>query len=282
MTGLASPALAQTAHSRLARVTKALPRDLTRDLPRWLRAQSRIAATGDLWQLRDAYGGRIAVIAGFTYPDGVDPSVFLFDLDVGGLASLAGAGTYDDVGQATAAWVAAVGPSADNVSPRPVDDPGTLNAMVQWDHGDSILGDEPPAVMENWFRARRRLDAVAEVLRKRRTPLPDWRNLHRDVSVDPAVTAFRDWYLERHGVEPDPEATEALAYEWLEGALPGTERVVAPSRIRYVRGLMSDWVPDDPVTVAATALLPDWIRWNAEQDHLPADLVDRALAEPAD
>ena len=60
----------------VAQLTKALPRDLAAAQPRWPRLQSKITATGQMWQLRDAYGGRIAVIAGFTYPGGVDPSVF--------------------------------------------------------------------------------------------------------------------------------------------------------------------------------------------------------------
>ncbi len=41
---------------------------------------------------------------------------------------------------------------------------------------------------------------------------------------------------------------------------------------------MNDWIPDDPVTIAAKALLPDWIRWNGEQDHLPTHLLDPAVA----
>jgi len=44
----------------------------------------------------------------------------------------------------------------------------------------------------------------------------------------------------------------------------------------------TDWIPDDPVTVAARTLLPDWIRWNAEPDHLPPLLLDQALAATTD
>ena len=93
-----------------------------------------------------------------------------------------------------------------------------------------------------------------------------------------SIEAFTAWYTQRHAAIPDPDAVEALAYEWLKGALPGTERVVAPARITFIRALMSDWIPDDPVTTAATALLPDWVLWNGEQDHLPAHLLDPAVA----
>ncbi len=279
MTGLGSPALAQAAHTWLARVVKALPRDLAATQPPWLRLQSKITATGQLWQLRDGYGGRIAVVAGFAYPDGIDPSVFLFDIDACGFATLAGAGTYDDVEQAAAAWRASVGPTAHGTRPVTVDAPETLHPLAHWDDGEETLrGDEPRPVMDNWFRARRRLHDLAEALRKRRTPLPAWRNLYRDVNAESSIEAFTAWYTQRHGTTPDPDAIEALAYEWLEGIIPGTERVVAPARITHIRALVNDWIPDDPVTIAATTLLPDWVLWNGEQDHLPAHLLDTAVA----
>jgi hypothetical protein len=34
------------------------------------------------------------------------------------------------------------------------------------------------------------------------------------------------------------------------------------------RALIGDWI-DDPVTAAAKALFPDWVRWHAEQARLP-------------
>ena len=160
----------------------------------------------------------------------------------------------------------------------PVDAPDTLHALVHWDDGaETLKGDEPPAVMDNWFRARRRLHDLHAALHKRRTPLPAQRNLYRDVDAEPAIEAFTTWYAQRHGTPPDPDAAAALVYEWLEGALPGAERVVAPARITHIRALMNDWIPDDPVTIEAKALLPGWVRWNGEQDHLPAHLLDHAV-----
>lgn len=120
-------------------------------------------------------------------------------------------------------------------------------------------------------------------MRKRRTPLPAWRNLHHDRDAEPSIEAFTTWYTQRHGTRPGPDAVAPLAYEWLEGILPGTERVVAPARIRFFRSLMDDdWIPDEPVTVGVKALLPDWVRWNGEQDGLPAHLLDHAVATATD
>ena len=279
MTGLGSPALAGQAHARLGRLTKSLPRDLAESQPRWLHVLPKITATGQLWQMHDRYGGRIAIIAGFAYPGGVDPSVFLFDIDVCGFTTLAGAGTYDEVEQAAAAWRASVGQDAADTAPGPVQAPQTLHALVHWNEGEETLrGDEPRPVMDNWFRARRRLHDLAETLRKQRTPLPAWRSLYHDVQAEPSLAAFTTWYTQRHGHAPDPDATAALVYEWLEGALPGTERVVAPARVRFIQTLMNDWIPDHPVTIGAKTLLPDWIRWNGEQDNLPTQLLDPAIA----
>jgi hypothetical protein len=42
--------------------------------------------------------------------------------------------------------------------------------------------------------------------------------------------------------------------------------------------LISDWIPDHPVTVGAKALLPEWVRWNCEQSGLPRHLTDHAVA----
>jgi hypothetical protein len=66
--------------------------------PAWLRQLAKIAATGKVWQVRDVYGGRFAVIAGFEYPGGTDSSVFLFDIDASGFVDLISAGVYDDIG----------------------------------------------------------------------------------------------------------------------------------------------------------------------------------------
>jgi len=279
MTALGSPTLAGTAHARLGRLTRSLPRDQAAAQPRWLHLLAKITATGQLWQMHDRYGGRIAIIAGFTYPGGVDPSVFLFDIDACGFTKLAGAGTFDDLEQAATAWRASVGQDADGAAPRPVHAPQTLHALLYWNEGkETLRGDEPRPVMDNWFRACRRLHELAQTLRKRRTPLPAWRSLYQDVQAEPAIEAFTTWHTQRHGHPPDPDATAALAYQWLEGTLPGTERVVAPARIRYIRTLINDWIPDDPVTIGAKTLLPDWVRWNGEQDNLPAKLLDPAIA----
>jgi len=85
-------------------------------------------------------------------------------------------------------------------------------------------------------------------------------------------------HCRRHGTEPDPEAVGALAQEWMEGTLPATWHAVSPHRVAFQLALINDWIPDDPITVAAKALLPEWVRWHREQAGLPEHLVDRGVA----
>jgi hypothetical protein len=253
-----------------------------RQQPDWLRQLARITATGEVWEMRDAYGTRIALIAGFSYPDGVDRSVFLFDIDACGVVEIVHAGVFDDVAQASTAWRDLVGDTAGNARPERVETAQRLLCLVHCNLGEDILrGTESRAVLDNWFRARRRIHDLAEALRKRGMSLPTGRSLYHGLDPDPMVTAFTGWYARGHGTEPDPEAVGALAEEWMEGALPDTWHAVSPHRVEFQLSLINDWIPDDPVTVAAKALLPEWVRWHGEQAGLPEHLIDRGVAVAA-
>jgi hypothetical protein len=59
--------------------------------------------------------------------------------------------------------------------------------------------------------------------------------------------------------------------------LSGTDHSVSPHRSESFRELIGDWL-DDPVTDAARALLPEWVRWNGEQAGVPAPLIDHAVS----
>ena len=144
-----------------------------------------------------------------------------------------------------------------------------------------IKGTESRAVTDNWFRARRRTQDLAQGLRRRGMALPAARSLFGDVDIEPMAEAFIAWHRRTYGTEPDPEAVDALAAEWLEGALPGTQHAASPHRARYLLTLIADWIAEDPVTVAAKALLPEWVRWNGEQAGLPEHLIRRAVAAAA-
>lgn len=147
---------------------------------------------------------------------------------------------------------------------------------MHWDiDGTTVMGDEPRVVMDNWFRARRRLRDLAEALERRGVPLPAAESLYDDLDVAPLTAAFTSWHVGEHGTRPDAEALAELAMEWIEGGLPETWYAVSPDRIAFVRELVGDWLPDDPVTLAVQSLLPYWVRWLADRTDLPAHLRAR-------
>jgi hypothetical protein len=283
LTSIGSPALRSIARTALGRVKKELRgMAAVRQQPDWLRQLARIRATGEVWEMRDVYGTRIALIAGFSYPDGVDRSVFLFDIDACGFIEIVHAGVFDDVAQAATAWRARVGDTAESARPERVETAERLLCLVHCDSGEEMLrGTESRTVLDNWFRARRRIHDLADALRRRGMSLPAARSLYRDLDTDPMVEAFTGWYVLRHGAEPDPEVVGALAEEWMEGALPDTWHSASPHRVAFQLTLINDWVLDDPITVAVKALLPEWVRWHGEQTGLPEHLVDRGVAVAA-
>ncbi len=283
LTSIGSPALASTARGALDRARKELRSDAAlRQQPDWLRRLARIRATGEVWEMHDAYGTRIAVIAGFSYPGGADRSVFLFDIDACGIIEVAYAGVFDDVAQAATAWRTLVGDTAQSAQPERVETAQRLVCLVHCESGeDTLKGTESRTVMDNWFRARRRIHDLADTLRRRGMSLPAARSLYHDLDTDSMAEAFTGWYARRHRSEPDPEVAGALAEEWMEGALPDTWHAVSPHRVEFQLTLINDWIPDHPITIGAKALLPEWVRWHGEQAGLPEHLVDRGIAVAA-
>ncbi len=239
------------------------------DAPEWLDGLLHISATGEVFRLRDAYGTRFGVIARFSYGD--SPFVYLFDIEGSEAVRLASAGVFDDVDQAVAAWTAEVGESADGVTPRPVSGPEDLRCLSEVAIGDfHVFGDESRVVMDNWFRAQRRIRDLADLL-------PSSGSLF-DVDPTAMIAEFTAWYENRRGAEPDPDAVASFAEQWMEGVLPETWYSVSPQRIHTQRELLGDWLRDDPVTLAAQDLLPDWVSWLSERAKLPDHLRERVLA----
>jgi hypothetical protein len=247
-----------------------------RSQPTWLRQLGKGAATGDVWRMTDAYGARIALIAGFSYPRGVDPSVFLFDVEASGFVELIEPGVHDDVQGAAAVWRATVGDSADGVEPHRVDSAAELLPLAHLRSDDSaVTGVETRAAMDNWFRARRRVADLTDALRRTSTPLSVAR--HDEFDPLPMVEEFRAWHVRRHGVAPHEEAVEDLVWEWTEGLLPETWYVASPGRVEFVSSLVGDWVKSE-ITTAALTLIPEWTRWLGERAELPPHLIERAVS----
>lgn len=280
--GMAPPGLRSVARYHINSLMKTVRRHPRFPAqPSWLGLLHLIKLTGQIWLMRNAYGTRFAVIAGYAYPHGKDPSVFLIDIDACGLVETVHAGAFDDVTQAAAAWRALVGDTADGVEPVEVRTGEQLGCLVYCEiGGDMVLGEEPRDLADNWFRLSRSAHDIMHLMRKRewKSSMPE--SLYHDLDTEPMVTEFTTWYTDRHGTAPDPEAVEALAEEWLEGKVPETRYLISPHRSRHHLELIDDvWIPDDPVTMTVKSLLVDWTRWLGERSGLPADLIDRAIAE---
>lgn len=255
-------------HGLAAIGTPALRAYAEQHLPkRTLREWPRVTATGEVWRMRDAYGTRFGVIAGFTYP-----GKFLFDIDGSGSIDLVGADVFDDVEQAAASWREQVGDSAKGVEPQPIAAKEDLLCLTECATGElGVMGDESRNVMDNWFRFHRRLGDLVEL-----DLLPEPVNLYSGIDPDPMVEEFTRWYSTQHGSEPDPEIVEGLAAEWMEGSLPETWFCVSPGRIRYIRALISDWV--DEYIQPTEAMLPHWARWLIQRSDQSNELAEPVLS----
>lgn len=245
--------------------------------PAWLGDLLRPVATGEVYRMRDVYGTRFAVLAGFSYGRGGTPSVFLFDIDASdAIVKLVGADVFDDVDQAAAAWLADIGDTAGEATPRPVAEPQELLCLTHLDLGDdAIFGDESRVVMDNWFRAQRRIHDLADALGARGMSLPRTESLYHDLDLTPMTAEFTSWYTSRRGIQPDPEGVEGLAEQRVEGTLPETWYAVSPDRIAAQVTLIGDSIPDHPVTTAVKSLFPDWVAWLVERGDLPEHLRTR-------
>ncbi len=268
LASIGSYGLGGHAAQQAAEAAKSLPRAALAQQPDWLALMPDIEATGDVHVLRDVYGTRFGVIAGFAYPGGVDPSVYLLGFDASEYLSLAAAGVFDDADSAVAAWRDQVGDSAPGVEPVT---PQVLAWLSHAEHSEGLIDErEQGAVLDDYFRGPRRIQDMTRKLGGRRAELPQG----DPVAVQEAFTA---WYSTRHGDVPDQDAVEALAEEWLGVMLPGTEHAVSPRRSAAFRDQITSWW-DDEDAAGALSLLPEWIRWNGEQAGLLPDLISDAVA----
>ncbi len=235
-----------------------------------------------IWTMRDDYGTRFAVLAECEYPGGVDPHVFLFDIDACGLVTMAGAAVFDSLDQAADAWRQEKGDAAEMARPEPATGYAQLDCLVHCEVSTDGMfrGDEPRAFCDNLFRASRRIHDIADILAKRGEKWPLHRNLYhdRESEIEAAAKGFSDWWAERHGKGPDQKAILGLAADWIEGTLPGCASNVSPHRVKYLMTYVSDnWLPD-AAKAAVFELLPEWVRWNGEQAAVPEHLIERSAA----
>ena len=140
LASIGSYGLGGHAAQQAAEAAKSLPRAVLAQQPDWLALMPDIEATGDVHVLRDVYGTRFGVIAGFAYPGGVDPSVYLLGFDASEYLSLAAAGVFDDAEPAVAAWREQVGDSTPGAEPVT---PQVLAWLSHAEHSEGLVSGEP-------------------------------------------------------------------------------------------------------------------------------------------
>jgi hypothetical protein len=246
---------AQTALAAANRLRKLIGRVPGQDPgPRWPLDVRRLRADGDVVRLRDAWGTRYAVIAGFSY-GGHHRSAFLFDVDTDFYNIVVSAGDFDDIEHAATAWRHRAGDTAADAAVQPVDHLDQLDCLIHLDMDEAALPAIPDrSVTDNWFGAQRRLAELRTALQRSGTGPIVAASLYQ-VDTDPAVDEFAQWYRARRGGEPDRDAAEALADEWMSGVIPETRSRVSPGRLHHQCELIGDWI-DDELIRTAIALLP--------------------------
>ena len=84
-------------------VGRALTRRQSSAAPDWLEVCPDGSVTSEIWAMHDDYRTRFAVLAECGYPGGVDPHVFLLDIDACVSVTLTDAAVFDSLDQAVAA-----------------------------------------------------------------------------------------------------------------------------------------------------------------------------------
>jgi len=283
LAAIGSPALRSAAMQAVRDAGRALTPRQSAAAPDWLGLCPEGSVTGGIWAMRDDYRTRFAVLAECGYPGGVDPHVFLLDIDACMAVTPADAAVFDSLDQAVAAWRESKGDVARAACPEPVTDYSQLGFLVHCDIAPNgpFRGDEPRGYADNLFRVNRRIHDIAGAMAGRGHQWPDESSLHggHAATAEVMAKAFDDWYERRHGSKPSGEVVRWLAGDWVMGTLPGYENAVSPHRVRAVLAYMDDdWLPEEPATALAYELLPEWVRWNGEQAGVPGPLIERSAA----
>lgn len=234
-----------------------------KDEPDWLGLLPGISLTGEAYELRDKWGLRIGVIAEFAYPGGVDPYVYLLDLDASWNPEVTAAGVFDDVAAAESAWRSSLpdGEAAGEAEPIT---PNALAGLYAIAHLEELMSHDE--LLTGHYRAERRIsDILVKLGSRRATP---------SFELDPEE--FTAWYRTRHGYEPEDDLAELLAEEWTLGILPGTAQLLSPGRATgfYDYSLHMVGVDEEDLQ----QMMPEWIRWVGEKVGADPEVIEASAA----
>lgn len=238
--------------------------------------------TGPVMWARDAYGGRWAVVAPFASADGPD-RWYLWDVDACGYEVVTVySGFHLSAENALDAWRESVGHAATGAALTPVDDPETLDDLLRGELEETRLGGEDQQQYAEFLRGRRLGKTVREALRRTR------RGTHVRLTADDARQRFaqRLRQLGYHdgppgdGSDDGPAGADELAAEmadfWSPRQHPTLYAACSPHKVALNVLFLRDYFKGD-FAAELVAVLPEWIRFLAEQTGMAADLTERCL-----
>ncbi len=230
--------------------------------------------TGPVLWTRDRYGSRFAVAANITSAD-QPQRCYLWDIDACGHGAFTVHGDwYPTADAALAGWQDGVGSvAAQGTGLEPVDDPWLLAELLPAEDEMFRFGGENEEQFAEYHRSKRFAQAVMTTMRLPETP-PD-----RGLDVSGAAAEFTAW-LTAHRAENLPADLDALVDEladsWQLNDVEAVFGTCSPHRVALLVLHVRDYYLDE-FAEQLIALLPDWIRWLAERNGTPAELVDRCL-----
>ena len=151
---------------------RALTRQQSSAVPDWIGLYPRGAVTGGSGQCVTITAPGFAVLAECGYPGGVDPHVFLLNIDTCVTVTPADAAVFDSLDQAVAAWRESKGASARTPRPEPLTDYSRLGFLVRCDvtPNGGFRRDESRDYADNLFRVNRRIHDIADAMAGRGHP----------------------------------------------------------------------------------------------------------------
>ncbi|MDM4719031.1 hypothetical protein QTQ03_05250 [Micromonospora sp. WMMA1363] len=241
------------------------------------------ALTGEVLWGHDAYGSRWAVVAPFASVGGRD-RWYLWDVDTCGYEiATVYSGFYPSAESALAAWSESVGHAAAEATLTAVDDAETLGALLGGEVEQFRIGGESQEQYSEFLRSRRLGRAAREAARGVRGRACGGLTV-QEASEGFAQRLRRIGYHDRpagDGSGEGPAGADDLAAEladsWFQRDHPRLYPLCSPHKVAATVLHLCDYYQDD-FAAELVAVLPEWIRFLAEQTGMAEELTDRCLA----
>ncbi len=242
--------------------------------------------TGPAQWTCNTYRTRWAIVAPFSSAGAAD-RWYLWDVDTCGYEVVTvHSGYYLSAEEALAAWRQSVGPSAVDARPTSVDDRETLDALVPGELEEIQLGGEDQAQYAEFLRSRCLGGIVRQAVGRARSRT--FVRLSASTATELFASRLRDLgHPDRPRLDtPDQGPTSAsdlateMADSWSPRKCPSLYPFCSPHKVAAIIPFLQDFYLDD-FAAELIAVLPEWIRFLAEQTNMAAEEVEQCLVYAA-